>query len=63
MGFRQIARQLQVGHVSVMNWVRACTAGLPDAHIPEEADRVDMDELYTFIGKKNRICLPANMKL
>lgn len=52
MGFRQIGRQLQVDHVSVMNWVKAYAAGLPDAPVPEEADNVEMDELYTFIGEK-----------
>ena len=52
MGFRQIARHLQVDHVSVMNWVKAYAAQLPEAPVPEEADQVGMDELYTFIGQK-----------
>jgi transposase-like protein len=52
MGFRQIGRHLQVDHVSVMNWVKAYAAELPDAPVPEEADKIEMDELYTFIGEK-----------
>jgi transposase-like protein len=52
MGFRQIGRQLQVDHVSVMNWVKAYAAELPDAPVPEEAEKVEMDELYTFISEK-----------
>lgn len=52
MGFRQIARQLQVDHVSVMNWVKAHADQLPETPMPENVDTVEMDELYTFIGDK-----------
>ncbi len=48
-GFRQTARQVGVSHVTVMNWVKAYAAQLPDAPMPEEVDDVEMDELYTFI--------------
>ena len=51
-GFRQIGRQLNVSHVSVMNWVKAYAARLPEAPMPGEVDDVEMDELYTFIGNK-----------
>jgi transposase-like protein len=51
-GFRQVARQLNVSHVSVMNWVKAYAARLPEAPMPAEADDVEMDELYTFIKNK-----------
>jgi hypothetical protein len=54
MDFRQIGRQLQEDHVSVMNWEKAYTAELPDAPVPEEAKKVDMDELYTFISEKKQ---------
>lgn len=52
MGFRQIGRQLQVDHVTVMNWVKIYVSQLPDAVSPKDAYAVEMDELYTFIGKK-----------
>ena len=51
-GFRQVSRQLNVSHVSVMNWVKAFAAKLPDAPMPEAVDDVEMDELYTFIESK-----------
>lgn len=51
-GFRQVARQLHVSHVSVMNWVKSYAAQLPDAPMPEQVDHVEMDELYTFIEHK-----------
>jgi transposase-like protein len=54
MGFRQIGRHLQVDHVSVMNWVEDYASQLPDAPVPEMADTVEMDEIYTFIGKKKK---------
>ncbi|MFC1936823.1 helix-turn-helix domain-containing protein [Chloroflexota bacterium] len=51
-GFRQVARQLKVSHVSVMNWVKAYAAQIPDAPMPAVVDDVEMDELYTFIESK-----------
>lgn len=54
LGFRQIARHLEVDHVTVMNWVKAHTDQLPPAPVPAEKPLhiVEMDELYTFVGKK-----------
>ena len=52
--FRQVARHYEVDHVTVMNWVKAHADQLPDAPVPEERRLhiVEMDELYTFVGKK-----------
>lgn len=52
LNFRQIGRHLKISHSSVMNWVKAHAAQLPEAPVPEEAYTVEMDELYTFIGEK-----------
>ncbi|HSG42834.1 MAG TPA: helix-turn-helix domain-containing protein [Anaerolineales bacterium] len=52
MGFRQIGRHLQVDHVTVMNWVRTYASHLVETDAPKQAYAVEMDELYTFIGKK-----------
>ena len=54
VSFRRIGRHLGVDHVTVMNWVKAYTHQLPDAPVPTERPLhvVEMDELYTFIGKK-----------
>ena len=54
LGFRQIGRHLSVDHVTVMHWVKAHTAQLPDAPVPDEEPLhiVEMDELYTYVGKK-----------
>ena len=51
-GFRQIGRQLNVSHVSVMNWVKAYAAQLTEAPMPAEVDEVEMDELYTIKTSK-----------
>jgi transposase len=51
-GFRQVGRHLKVSHVSVMNWVKAYAAQLPNAPMPETVEDVEMDELYTFIENK-----------
>ena len=52
LNFRQIGRHLQVSHTSVMNWVKAYAAELPEAPVPKEAYTIEMDELYTFVGAK-----------
>ena len=54
LGFRQIGRHLGVDHVTVMHWVKAHAAQLPDAPVPDETPLhiVEMDELFTFVGKK-----------
>lgn len=53
MNFRRIARQLDVSHTSVMNWVKAAADALPDAPpIPTESVVIEEDELFTFIGDK-----------
>jgi len=56
MGFRQFGRHLQVDHVTVMNWGKIYASRLAEAAVPKDAYAVEMDELYTFIGKKkNRV--------
>lgn len=54
LGLRQIGRQLGVDHVTVMHWLKAHTAQLPPAPVPDETPLhiVEMDELFTFVGKK-----------
>ncbi|MBP9502428.1 MAG: hypothetical protein KBF17_09735 [Candidatus Promineofilum sp.] len=54
LNFRRIARTLQVNHQSVINWVNAHVANLPNTP-PLSTDRpevVDLDELFTFVGEK-----------
>ena len=54
MNYRQTGRHLGVDHVTVMNWVKAHVDQLPAAEeaIEEPAPIVEMDELYTFVGRK-----------
>ena len=53
MGFRGIERSTGVQHTSVLNWVRAVGALLPDAYDPDEIlDVGELDELQTFVGSK-----------
>jgi transposase-like protein len=53
-GYRQIARHFKIDHVTVMNWVKAHTDQLARTPVPDETPLhiVEMDELYTFVGKK-----------
>ena len=53
-GFRQVARHFDIDHVTVMNWVKAHADQLPSAPLPEDKPLhiVEMDELFTFVGKK-----------
>jgi predicted Zn finger-like uncharacterized protein len=53
MHFRRIARQLDVQHQRVINWVNAAADALPDAPpVPEQVDTVEVDAVYTFVRRK-----------
>lgn len=54
LNFRRIARTLQVNHQSVINWVNAHVARLPDLPPPtdDRPEVVELDELFTFVGEK-----------
>ena len=55
MSFRGIAKVLKVNHQSVANWVDAAHAQLPQQVTDTTpADKVEVDELYTFVGKKTK---------
>lgn len=51
--FRAIGRLLSVNYVSVINWVNAHEASLPDEVSDKTpTDTVEVDELFTFIAQK-----------
>jgi transposase-like protein len=53
LNFRRIARHLGVHHQTVINWIDAHVASLPDQPpLPAEVVVVEQDELFTFIGEK-----------
>ena len=52
MNLRRIARHFGIHHRTVSLWVQASAASLPEAPVPEEVKKVEMDELFTFIGNK-----------
>ena len=47
-----IGRILKVNPQSVANWVSAYTAKLPKAPLPAKVKKAELDELFTFVGKK-----------
>ncbi len=56
LGFRAIERLEGVSHVSVMKWVRKLGNKI-DQHkqtFPEKISIMELDELWHFIGKKNK---------
>jgi transposase-like protein len=52
IGFRGIGRILKVNYQSVINWVNAYTAQLPQADMPKEPKVGELDELFTYVGNK-----------
>jgi len=50
--FRSIQRLLKVNHQSVANWVEEYSERLPDAQVSEKPKVAELDELFTFVGKK-----------
>lgn len=59
MNYRRIARHLNVHHTSVINWVKAFAAQLPDAPLPEDLHTIELDELYTFIETKKNVFISS----
>ena len=53
--FRGIDRLLNVDHRSLANWVKEYAEQLPKAKVPQNPKEADLDELFTFIGRKNEI--------
>ena len=50
---RRIARQLQVNHQTVANWVNAYADSLPsEPPLPEQSEVIELDELHSFIAEK-----------
>jgi transposase len=50
--YGSIGRVLKVNPQSVANWVSQYTTQLPKAPVPEKVKKAELDELYTFVGKK-----------
>jgi len=50
--YGSIERILKVNTQSVANWVGQYTAKLPNAPLPKRVKKAELDELYTFVGKK-----------
>jgi len=50
--YNAIARILKVNPQSVVNWVRHYIVKLPAAPVPSQPRIAELDELYTYIGKK-----------
>lgn len=54
MSFRAIGRLLEVHHQTVINWIEAHAKQLPDpASDIESVEVIELDELFTFAGKKS----------
>ena len=52
MNLRRTARHLGIHHRTVALWVQAHVHRLPQAPQPRKIKTAEMDELFTFIGKK-----------
>jgi len=52
MNLRKIGRHLKVDPQSVANWVKAHAEQLPQSPVPQKVENAEMDELFTFVGRK-----------
>jgi hypothetical protein len=50
--YNAVGRILKLNPQSVVNWVKAYTMSLTAAPVPDRPRTAELDELYTFIGKK-----------
>jgi transposase-like protein len=55
MSFRSVGRQLGINYQSVVNWVDAHHDEVLPEKVEDETptDTVEVDELYTYVGKKS----------
>ncbi len=51
---RAVARILKVNPQRVVNWVKRCTAKLPNAPVPKRPKVAELDELFTYVGQKKK---------
>lgn len=51
-GLRRTARQLNVHHQTVANWVKEQSEQLPNAPVPDKIKTAEFDEIFTYIGDK-----------
>src|SRR5690606_18447650 len=51
VNLRRIGRILGVNHQTVANWVTAHVRQLPPAPVPDKPEVVELDELFTVVGK------------
>ena len=57
VGLRATERLVGVSHNSIMNWVHELVDDKMLAKVrPETVGFVEADELWTFVGKKNKMC-------
>jgi len=55
MGFRAIEQVKKVHHTTIIHWVKQVGQVLPDApHTQEIPEVTEVDELETFVGKKQQ---------
>jgi transposase-like protein len=52
VNYRRIGRLLEVDHKTIMHWVKAYSDQLPPAPLPTDVNNAELDELFTFIGRK-----------
>ncbi len=50
--YHAISRILKVNPQSVVNWVKHYTTKLPAAPVPKKPKVAELDELFTYVGKK-----------
>ncbi len=54
MGFRAIARVIEIDHTTIINWVEEAGELLSDEPQDSEIPKItEIDELQTFVGNKN----------
>ena len=53
VNLRRVERILQVNHQSVANWVKASALQAAPPAVPEQAETIELDELFTFVEKKS----------
>ncbi len=55
--YRMIGRILKIHHTLVYRWIRAFGEALPEAKVEGDIMQMEFDEMWHFIGSKNKLWL------
>ena len=54
--YTNLAKIFGVSNGTIHNWVVEAAKALPDPSVPDDVKEIEFDEMWHYIGKKNKSC-------